>query len=193
LTAAVAGAPIPAEQALGGDAMILGLSLETFTLVHVAISLVGILAGLIALFAMIGGRGLPAVTGLFLAATVLTSVTGYFFPSAAFGPPQIIGAVSLVVLAAALYALYGRHLAGLWRPVYVITATIALYLNCFVGVVQAFQKIPALNLLAPTGTEPPFAVAQGGVLVLFVLMGFLAVRNFRPKAPAAAPGPTTAA
>jgi uncharacterized membrane protein len=160
--------------------MILGLSVGTFTTLHVIISLVGILSGVVVLLAMIGNRRLDGMTAIFLVTTVLTSVTGFFFHSKAFGPPHIVGCISLVVLALALWALYGGKLAGVWRPVYAITATVALYLNCFVGVVQAFDKLPALHALAPTGKEPPFAIAQGLTLLLFGVLGYLAVRKYRP-------------
>jgi hypothetical protein len=159
--------------------MILGMSVGAFTTLHVIISLIAIASGLVVLFAMIGNRRLDALTGFFLASTVLTSVTGFCFHSKAIGPPHIVGVISLVVLAIALAALYGRKLSGVWRPVYVATAVIALYLNCFVGVVQAFDKIPVLHALAPTGKEPPFAVVQGLTLVLFVILGYLAVRKYR--------------
>jgi hypothetical protein len=160
--------------------MILGISVGAFTTLHVIISLVAIATGLALLPAMFGNRRLDALTGLFLATTVLTSVTGFFFHSKAIGPPHIVGVISLVVLAVAIFALYGRKLAGIWRPVYVIAAVIALYLNCFVGVVQAFQKVAFLNAFAPTGSEPPFAVAQAATLILFIVAGFLAVRKYRP-------------
>jgi hypothetical protein len=166
--------------------MILGLSVATFTLVHVIISLVGIATGLIVLFAMLANRG-SAWTSTFLATTVLTSATGFLFHSKAIGPPHIVGALSLVILLFTLLAFYKFRLAGRWRAVYVVTATLALYLNVFVGVVQAFQKIPALNRLAPLGNEPPFAIAQGLVLVLFVVLGWLALKRFHPPV-ASAPG-----
>jgi hypothetical protein len=161
--------------------MILGLSVAAFTKLHVAICLVAILSGLVTLLAMIGSRNLRAGTALFLITTVLTSVTGYFFHSTSFGPPHVVGAISLVALAVAIWARYVRRMAGVWRPAYVISATAALYLNCFVAVVQAFQKIPALNALAPNGTEPPFLVAQGVLLLAAILLGFMAVRSFHPK------------
>ncbi len=160
--------------------MILGMSTATFTLLHVIISLIGIATGLVALGGMLTNRRLPGWTAVFLATTVLTSVTGFFFHSKAIGPPHIVGVISLVVLAISLWALYGGKLVGVWRPTYVITATIALYLNVFVGVVQAFQKLPPLHALAPAGTEPPFAIAQGATLILFGVLGFLAVKRFRP-------------
>jgi len=160
--------------------MILGMSVGAFTTLHVAISLIAILAGLVVLIAMIGNRRLDGVTALFLAATILTSATGFFFHSKAVGPPHIVGVISLVVLAISLLALYGRKLAGIWRPVYVVTALVALYLNCFVGVVQAFDKVPALHALAPKGTEPPFGAAQAATLLVFVILGYLAVRTYRP-------------
>jgi hypothetical protein len=172
--------PKKGAQDLPEGAMILGLSVAEFTILHAAISLIGILAGLVALFAMIANRRLNAVTALFLATTVLTSVTGFLFHSKMIGPPHIVGGISLVVLAIACFALYGRRMTGVWRPVYVTTAVIALYLNCFVGVVQAFDKLAVLHPLAPTGKEPPFAIAEGVTLVLFVFLGYLAVRNYRP-------------
>jgi hypothetical protein len=171
----------------GGSAMILGLTVATFTTLHVIISLVAIAAGLLAVVAMIANRRAEALTGVFLGLTVLTSVTGFFFHSKAIGPPHIVGGVSLVVLAVALFALYVRKLAGPWRAAYVVTAVTALYLNAFVGVVQAFQKIGPLHVLAPKGSEPPFAAAQGLTLLVFVGLGYLAVRGFHPEAPAAAP------
>ena len=160
--------------------MILGLSVEAFTAIHVIISLVAIAAGLVVLYAMIANRRLDGVTVLFLATTVLTSVTGFFFHSKAIGPPHIVGAISLAILAVSLVALYGRKLVGAWRPVYVITAVLALYLNCFVLVAQAFAKIAVLHALAPRGTEPAFGAAQGVTLLAFLALGFLAVKRYRP-------------
>ena len=160
--------------------MILGMSLSTFTLVHVVLSLVGIVAGLVVLFGMFSSKSFDGWTGLFLATTVLTSVTGYFFPSDRILPSHIVGAISLVVLATALLALYARHLAGHWRWIYVVAATVALYLNVFVGVVQAFQKLPFLASLAPTQSEPPFLIAQCVVLAIFIVLGVMALRAFHP-------------
>ncbi|MBS0408366.1 MAG: hypothetical protein JSR86_00515 [Proteobacteria bacterium] len=166
--------------------MILGLSVAAFTQLHVLISLVGIAAGLVALAAMIANRRLGGWTAVFLAATVATSATGFLFHSKAIGPPHIVGGISLVVLLLALVALYGRNLQGPWRPAYVITAVVALYLNCFVGVVQAFQKLPPLNALAPKGNEPPFLIAQAALLAATVVLGWMAVRRFHPQGARAA-------
>jgi hypothetical protein len=160
--------------------MILGMSVETFTALHVIISIAAILAGLVMVAAMIASvtrdGGLVA---FFLLTTILTSVTGFFFHSKAIGPPHIVGVISLVILAIALVALYGRKLEGIWRGTFIVTSIMALYLNCFVLVVQAFQKIPSLNAFAPKGTEPPFVAAQGATLVLFLVLGFLAFRRYR--------------
>jgi hypothetical protein len=162
--------------------MILGLSLSTFTTLHVVVSLIGIAAGLVMLCGMLNARPLPGWTALFLAATVLTSVTGFFFPATSLLPSHVVGIISLVVLAIALVALYLYWLDGAWRWVYVVTALAALYLNCFVGVAQAFQKLPALHALAPTQSEPPFLIAQVALLAVFVVLGFLAVKRFHPAA-----------
>jgi hypothetical protein len=152
----------------------LGLSTSAFTELHVLISLVGILSGLIMLGAMLRGRMPPVWTGIFLVTTILTSATGFLFQSAAIGPPHMVGAISLVILAVACFAWYGRGLRGPWRRVYVVAALLALYLNVFVGVVQAFGKVPALKALAPTQTEAPFLLAQAATLLLFAGSAFVA-------------------
>jgi hypothetical protein len=161
--------------------MILGMSVATFTTFHTVLSLVGIVAGLIVLFGMFGSKRLPGLTALFLATTVLTSVTGYFFPRDHILPSHIVGAISLVMLAIAIFALYSRHLQGAWRWIYVVTASVALYLNVFVGVVQSFLKVPAVNALAPTQSEPPFLIAQCVVLLLFIVLAIVALRSFHPR------------
>jgi len=160
--------------------MVLGMSLETFTLVHVILSLVGIASGLVVIFGMLGSNRLVGWTALFLASTILTSATGFFFPVAKLMPSHVVGIISLVFLAAALLALYVLRLGGAWRWIYVVSAMVALYLNVFVGVVQAFQKVPALHALAPTGSEPPFVIAQVVVILIFIVLGVFAVRNFHP-------------
>jgi hypothetical protein len=160
--------------------MILGMSADTFTLVHVVLSLVGIGSGLVVLFGMLGAKRLDGWTALFLATTVLTSVTGFFFPVAGFLPSHAVGILSLVFLAAALVAFYVYRLAGAWRWIYVVGAVVALYFNVFVGVVQAFRKVSFLEPLAPTQSEPPFVVAQLVVLAIFIVLGVIAVRKFHP-------------
>jgi len=162
--------------------MILGMSIDTFTLVHVIISLVGIVTGLIVLFGMFGGHRMSGITALFLLTTILTSVTGFLFPISGFTPAIGVGIISLAILALALLGLYGFRLAGAWRWIYVVSAVIALYLNVFVLVVQSFQKLAFLQPLAPTQSEPPFQIAQGIVLLLFIVGGIVAVRRFHPDA-----------
>jgi hypothetical protein len=161
--------------------MIFGMSVATFTLLHVAISLVGLFTGLVVLYGMLASKNPEGWTKLFLATTVLTSVTGFFFPFDHLLPSHIVGIISLVLLAIAIFGLYSRHLMGSWRWVYVATAVAALYLNAFVAVAQAFAKVSPLKALAPTGTEAPFIVAQGVLLVVFVALGILAIRSFHPR------------
>ena len=161
--------------------MVFGMTLATYTLVHVVISLIGIGSGLVVLYGLLKGKRLAGSTGLFLATTVATSVTGFGFPVEHFLPSHGVGIVSLLALAIAILALYAKHLAGDWRRTYVITAVLALYLNCFVAVVQSFEKIEPLRALAPTQSEPPFAIAQLAVLGLFVALGITAARRFRVR------------
>lgn len=166
--------------------VILGMSTETYTLIHVIISLIGIGSGLVVVFGLLGSKRLDGWTALFLVTTVATSVTGFFFPFHKFTPAIGVGIISLVLLALAILARYVFHLAGGWRRTYVITAVIALYFNVFVLIVQSFQKSPALRKLAPTQSEPPFLIAQVVVLVLFVVIGIRAAKGFRGPANSAA-------
>ena len=156
------------------------MSIATFTVVHVVISLIAIAAGAVACERMLEGRRLGGWNSVFLLCTVLTTVTGFLFPITVFTPALGVGIVSSVALAIALVALYVGRLAGAWRWIYVTAALFAFYLNVFVLVVQSFQKIGFLNRFAPTGSEPPFAVAQGIVLLGFILLGFLVLKRFRP-------------
>ena len=162
--------------------MILGMSISTFTLVHIVLSLTGIASGIIVLLGMLDAKRLGGWTMLFLATTVLTCVSGFFFPLDHVLPSHIVGIITLVALAAAVLAIYAYRLAGSWRWIYVIGAVVALYLNVFVGVVQAFLKLPFLQPLAPAQSEPPFLIAQLVVMAIFIVLGFLAGRRFHPKA-----------
>ena len=153
--------------------------LTIYTLIHVIISLVGIFSGFVVLSGLLAGKLLDGWTSLFLKTTVLTSVTGFFFPVHHILPSHIVGIISLVVLAVAIYALRSRRLAGVWRKIYVFSAVMALYLNVFVAIVQSFLKIPPLRNLAPTQTEPPFKVTQLIVLVAFVALAIVAAIRFR--------------
>jgi hypothetical protein len=159
--------------------MILGLSTSAFTTVHVLISLIGIVAGVVVVIAILQDRWLAVLNHIFLLATIATSVTGFLFPSEKFGPPHIIGVISLLVLAVAAFALTVKRLLEGWLMVYLISSLCALYLNAFVGVVQAFQKVPVLRALAPTQTAAPFVMAQFGLLAVFSVVGFLAVKRIR--------------
>jgi hypothetical protein len=161
------------------ELMIFGMTPLTFF--HVLLSLIGIFAGFIAVFGMIGGKRLDSWTSLFLATTALTSITGFFFPFHGLTPGYYVGAISLVVLAVAIPARYVKHPAGAWRKIYAVTASIALYLNVFVLIAQLFMKVPSLHALAPTGSEPPFLVTQSVVLALFVVLTIAAAIKFRPE------------
>ena len=157
--------------------------MTTYTFVHVLLSLVGIGSGLVVLFGLLTARRLDAWTAVFLATTAATSATGFGFPFVHFLPSHGVGIVSLVVLAVATVARYAKQLAGAWRWVYAVSAVVALYLNVFVLIVQLFRKVPALFVLAPTQSEPPFAVTQLVVLLLFVALASGAAKRFRPGAP----------
>jgi hypothetical protein len=159
--------------------MMLGMSLSTFTLVHVILSLVGICSGIVVVYGLLTGKRLDGWTALFLVSTAATSVTGFGFPFDHLLPSHIVGIISLVALAVAIVARYALHLAGAGRWMYVVGAMLALYLNVFVLIVQSFEKVPALKDLAPTQSEPPFLAAQLVILALFVVLSVFAVKKFR--------------
>jgi hypothetical protein len=162
--------------------MVLGMSLSAFTTLHVIISLIGIVSGLVVLSGLLGSNRMPGITASFLLTTILTSATGFLFPFEKLLPSHMIGILSLVLLAIACIALYAMKLSGAWRWIYVVTAMIALYFNVFVLVIQSFLKVPALTALAPGNppSGPVFAVVQGIVLLFFVIAIIGAVRRFRP-------------
>jgi hypothetical protein len=159
--------------------MVLGMSLAAFTGLHVIISLIGIGTGFIVLLGLFRGKLLVPWNGIFLVATILTSVTGFFFPFTKVTPGIILGVLSLIALVIAVFALYVRHLSGGWRRAYAITAMTAQYFNVFVLIAQLFRKVPALHAIAPTGTEVPFKVSQLILLVLFIYFIAIAAKRFR--------------
>jgi hypothetical protein len=159
--------------------VILGMTTSTFTAFHVLISLVGIGSGFVVMYGFLTAKRLDRWTALFLSTTILTSLTGFLFPNEHITPGIVIGVLSIIVLAVAVAARYGLRLRGAWRGIYVVSSAIALYFNVFVLVVQSFEKVPALHALAPTQKEPPFAVVQVLVLILFVAGTVIAVKRFR--------------
>jgi hypothetical protein len=163
--------------------MVYGMSVATFTLVHTVISLVAIASGFIVMFGLLGSNRMRATTALFLATTILTSATGFLFPFTQLLPSHMIGIVSLVLLAIAVFALYGMKLAGAWRWIYAVTAMLSLYLNVFVLVIQGFLTVPVLRALAPNPplAQPPFAIAEGVLLLFFIIVIIGAVNRFRPS------------
>jgi hypothetical protein len=162
--------------------MIIGLSLQTFTTIHVIISLLAIASGIVVLIGMLGSHRMQGLTALFLITTILTSVTGFLFPIHGFTPGLGTGIVSVVLLAGALYGLYGKGLVGTWRWIYVACAVSALYLNVLVLIIQSFQKVPKLQVLAPTQSEPPFLITQSAALIVFLIVGVVAALRFHPTA-----------
>jgi hypothetical protein len=161
--------------------MVWGFSLLGFTEVRVAISLLAISAGLLAVLGMLHAKRREGWTILFLLASSVTSASGFLFSSASFGPPHVIGALSLLTLATAITARYGYHLVGAWRWTYVAGAVLALYLDVCVGIVQAFEKLPILRALAPTRSEPTFVVTQLVVALSFIGLGWRAAVRFHPE------------
>ena len=161
--------------------MVWGMPIGTFTFLHVLVSLVGIGSGFVVMSGLLGGRDRNVWTAVFLSTTVVTSLSGFGFPFDHLLPSHKVGIISLVVLAVAIVARYALHLRGVWRRIYVVCAAIALYLNVFVGVVQAFLKVSVLHAMAPQQTEPPFLVAQLVVLGIFVALTILAAKKFHPE------------
>lgn len=165
--------------------MILGTSLQAFTVLHVVICIVELLSGIVVVLQLLAGRR-SALTGLFMVTAALTTITGFLFPFHGITPGIVLGFVSLPLLLLAAISLYGGRVHGVWRTFYVLSVLAVLYLDAFVAVVQSFEKIGPLHALAPTGKEAPFAVAQGVVLLIFIVVGYLALKRFRPAVAAIA-------
>lgn len=159
--------------------MILGLTIQVF--VHTIVSLIAIVTGFVVLAGLFKAERLEGWTAWFLILSVATSLTGVTLPAEKFLPSHAVAIIALVVLLFTVAAKYTFNMHGVWRRIYVIGAVISLYLNVFVLIAQAFQKVPALKALAPTGSEPAFAIVQGIVLVGFIVKGYLAVRRFAPR------------
>jgi hypothetical protein len=156
--------------------------LAALTLAHVIISLIGIISGSVVTYGLLRSQRMDGWTSIFLVTTVATSVTGYFFPFHKLLPSHILGAISLVLLAFAITARYKFQLAGAWRRIYSVTAVLSLWLNVFVLIAQLFMKVPSLHTLAPTGSEPPFLIAQTVAMLIFIALAVLAAKNFRGDA-----------
>jgi hypothetical protein len=168
--------------------MILGLSTSAFTWFHTALSLVQLVSGIVVVIELMGSRSSRLWTAVYLVSAVATNATGFAFPVDKLLPSHAFGIVSLVLLLLVILARYTFHLAGAWRWVYALGIVITVYLDAFVAIVQAFLKLPALHAMAPTGSEPPLAIAQGILLVIFVVLAIAAVRTFRPAAAIGARG-----
>jgi len=158
--------------------MILGMSAILF--VHVLLSLIGIVTGLVVLYGLLTANRMDGLTLVFLLTTAATTLTGFFLPFHTVTPAVMLGIISTLVLIPTFAGRYMFNMGGAWRWIYAGGAVLALYFNCFVLGVQAFLKVPALHALAPAGTEPPFAITQGVVLLFFVVTGVLALKRFRP-------------
>jgi hypothetical protein len=160
--------------------MILGLNLVQFTFLHVFLSLVGIGAGFFVIFGLLNSQRVRILTALFFLSTAGTSISGFFFPNKTITPGIVLGVLSVIALALAVVALYGKRLAGAWRAVYVISVCVAFYFNMFVLIAQAFAKVPELKAAAPTMASPAFGLAQLALLFIFVLLTIRAVKKYHP-------------
>ncbi|AZO78090.1 MULTISPECIES: hypothetical protein [unclassified Bosea (in: a-proteobacteria)] len=154
--------------------------LDPTTLVgfHTWLSIIAIVAGIPMTAALLKGHLSQRWNGVYLSTSAATDITGYVFPFSGVLPSHIVGAISLVLLAIAAVALYGRGLQGGWRRTYAITAVLSFYLLIFVLIAQLFLKVTVLHNMAPTQSEPPFAIAQGIVLAIFLALTVLATRRF---------------
>ncbi|MCX7304947.1 MAG: hypothetical protein NTV73_11530 [Hyphomicrobiales bacterium] len=160
--------------------MVLGMTLTAYTILHVLLSVIGIAAGLVVVGGLLAGNRLSIMTVIFLATTLATTLGGFLFPFNGFTPAIGVGIVSTIILLVTIAARYMYRLQGSWRWIYAGGAVLSLYLNSFVLVVQSFLKVPSLNVYAPTGSEPPFAITQGVLLVVFIVLGIFSVARFRP-------------
>lgn len=161
-----------------GISMVFGMA--PLLALHTLISVACILSGIVVVWGILNNRTLPAWTAVFIVTALVDDISGFPLPPFGLDPPRILGIISLIVLVPQIAARYLRGMNGIWRGIYAGTSVATLYFNIFVLIAQTFAKVPAAHALAPTGTEPPFAIAQGIALVLFLAIGWVAVRRFRP-------------
>lgn len=152
----------------------------TLTGFHTWLSILAIAAGLPMAAGLRRGEIVQPWSMVFLWTAIATSATGFLFPFNGVLPSHVIGVISLVLFIPAALALHVFDLRGPWRRIFAITAMIGLYLLVFVAIAQAFLKVPALQALAPTQTEPPFAIAEGVAFVAFAVLTWLAARRSVP-------------
>lgn len=158
--------------------------LHTLTQLHTAISIVAIFTGIPVLTALAAGRPRPTLATITIVLLVVTSVSGFLFPYTQFLPSHAVGILSLGVLVVTIWSRWGgRRLTNTGRA-YAVTLTVAVYLDAFVFVVQAFLKVPALHAAAPTQQSPIFAIAQAILLAAFVVLGYAVLRGQRRGHPA---------
>lgn len=162
--------------------MVFGMSFETFTNLHVVLSLIGIVSGLVAFSALARNVWLGSWHHVFLATTLATVITGFMFPISSVTPALIVGGVALALLAVAYIALFQICQAAWSGRAYAVTGMISLYLNLFVLVAQGFMKVPFLNALAPTQSEAPFALAQLVLLIASIALGYYATTGIQRRA-----------
>ena len=148
----------------------------TFTGFHTWLSLVALAAGALLVFDLLTSRRAARLTLLFFVTAVATNVTGFLFPFTGFLPSHGVGILSSLVLALAILARYGLHLAGVWRGVYAVSLVLGVYFLAFVAIAQIFQKLPALVAM---GTLP-FAIAETVLLIVAIVLAVKAAKSFRP-------------
>jgi hypothetical protein len=147
------------------------MMLNALTIFHVALSLIGIGSGVVAIYGLLKAETSSRWTPAFLTTTTATSLRGFLFPFHGVTPAQVLGFLSLIAVMIASLSIYRYHLQGIWRRTYAVTAVTALYFNVVVLVVQTFRRVPALRAMAPTESEPPFQITQLAVLLLFAAIG----------------------
>lgn len=158
--------------------MIFGVSTSAFTLIHVLLSLAAIGSGFVVMLGFLAGKRFDGWTLIYILSSMATSVTGFFFPFDRLLPSHILGLLSLLVLVIVIWARYWFYLEGPWRRIYILGTALALYLNVFAAILQAFRKVPALKAMAPRLTETPFVVAQLVNLALFLVLAIVATKRF---------------
>jgi hypothetical protein len=150
------------------------------TLIHTVVSFIAMGFGFGAVARLFGADFGRRWTKCFFVTATFVTLTGFIFPFTGVTPAFATGIVATVIFLAWLLARYRFRLVGLWRSIYAASIVASLYLLVFVTIAQAFQKIPFLSALAPTQSEAPFTIAQAVAVVLFIIVGVIAMRRFRP-------------
>ena len=161
--------------------------LTSLGVIHTAISLVAVAAGLIALVRdkqITSGNRLGQV---YFVTTLLTAVTGFgIFQHGGFGKAHALGILTLLVLVVIMVA-YRTQFYGRWSRVVEVVGYSATFLfHMIPAVTETTTRLPLGAPLLASAEAPALQVATAVMGLLFLIGAYFQVRRLRPASAAGA-------